>query len=293
MSTPVRNHRIDDIWYKQTSNISKGAIEPSIIVMHYTTGWEGKESRNWLLGSEGGMSNQKTSAHIIIDRDGSAWQIAPFNRRTWHAGPSKHKNLNDINSHSIGIEFQNPGWMKSDGRGNWVDCYGNRKSNQELDDFGGFILADHSRVGSGTFAWPLFTPKQIATGLDIVRILTDRYPIKSILTHEEIDTRGWKTDPGPAFQQQAFIDLVDSDFLESEPHLYAVSATRLNIRGGPGNRFALMDPPGYLPMGTKVMEIRREGSWSFVECRSIPTPIKGLVEGLRGWVHRSYLDLHI
>ena len=155
------------------------------------------------------------------------------------------------------------------------------------------MLADHSRVGSGTFAWPLFTPEQIATGLAIARAITDRYPIKAILTHEEIDTRGWKTDPGPAFQQQAFIDLIDSSFLEDEPQLYNVSATRLNLRGGPGKDSPLMDPPGHLPSGTKVMVMRQEGSWAFVECRSFEAPVKGLTEGLRGWVHRSYLDLHL
>src|SRR5690554_2752601 len=85
----IKNHRIDEIWYKQSSNIG-GTIAPTMIVTHYTTGWSGAGSRDWLLGSAGNTANTGSSAHVVIDRDGKAWQLVPFNRKAWHAGPSRH-----------------------------------------------------------------------------------------------------------------------------------------------------------------------------------------------------------
>lgn len=280
----IKNHRMDDIWYKQTSNLSSGTIEPGIIVTHYTTGWSGEGSRDWLLGAAGNTSNTKSSAHVVIDRDGTAWQIAPFNRRAWHAGPSAYAGLTDINSHSVGLEFVNPGWLKPAGNDVWYDYFGNKKRTKDLEAFGGYELHAHSRVGSGTFAWCLFTPEQIKTGLKIASALVDKYKIKAVVTHEEIDTRGWKTDPGPAFLQSAFQDLVRGvDY-------YVVAATRLNLRGGAGTEFETILPPGYLPSKTTVRVVNRSGGWAFVQVVDPSENIEGLKPGLRGWVHTDYLD---
>ena len=207
----VRNHRIADIWYGQTSNLSSGTITPTVICNHYTTGWSGAGSRDWLMGAAGGTANRGSSAHLVIDRDGTAWQIAPFNRRTWHAGPSRYGTLRNLNSHSIGIELVNPGWLKSDGHGGWVDSYGKRRSSDELEAFGGYMLASHGRIGSGTFAWPLYTEAQIDVTRAIIAALIDKYGIRAIVTHEEIDSRGWKTDPGPAFPHDSFVEMLGED----------------------------------------------------------------------------------
>lgn len=154
----VKNHRIDEIWYKTSSNLSGGKITPRFIVNHYTAGWNGAGARDWLLGAAGGTSNSNSSAHVIIDRDGKAWQIANFNRRAWHAGPSRYGSVDDLNTHSIGLEFVNTGFMKSDGAGAWIDSGGRRMTEQQLNDSGGFVIAPHSIVGSGTYAWPAYTP---------------------------------------------------------------------------------------------------------------------------------------
>ncbi len=286
----IRNHRIDDIWFGQTSNLSgtHRNISPKFIVTHYTTGWDGASSRDWLMGAAGGTSNTDSSAHVVIDRDGTAWQIAPFNRRAWHAGPSRYGSLSDINSHGVGLEFVNPGWLKPDGNGGWVDYFGNRRTTQDLNNFGGFELAPHPRVGSATYAWPLYTEAQLATGRAIALALIDKYPIQAIITHEEIDTRGWKTDPGPAFPQSAFIDLLGED--STDDILYAVNATRLNIRGGATTGAERIDPPGSLPQDTTVKIIRAEAGWAFIEVVHPTGNEPGLEAGLRGWVSMTYLD---
>jgi len=287
----IKNHRIEAIWYRSTSNLSPGRIKPRLVVAHYTTGWHGAASRDWLLGRAGGTDNTASSAHVVIDRDGTAWQIAPFNRRAWHAGPSRYEGLDDINSHGIGIEFVNPGWLEPDGRGQWVDPYGYRKSDEELDQFGGFLLRSNTRLGSRTFAWPLYTREQISVGLSIVRAIADKYQIRDVVSHEAIDTRGWKTDPGPAFPLMTFAQQVAGragGSIESER--YKVTATRLNLRGGPGIDRERIDPPGSLPMHTIVKALQREPPWAFIEVSDTASgEIDGLETGLRGWVHTAYL----
>ena len=48
----IKSHRIDGIWYKQSANIGD-RIKPTLLVTHYTTGWSGQGSRDWLLGAAG------------------------------------------------------------------------------------------------------------------------------------------------------------------------------------------------------------------------------------------------
>src|SRR5688572_22786636 len=175
----VQNHRIPEAWHKQTSNVSKNrTIEPQLIVLHYTTGWDYDGNVNWLLGAAGNTSNASSSAHVVIDRDGTVRQICPFNRRAWHSGPSRHRHWTDINSHGIGIEFLNPGWLKPDGRGGWIDYHGHRRTTSQLDQYGGFIEHKHPRVGGQTYAWPLYPQAQVAAGLAVCRALIDKYDIK-------------------------------------------------------------------------------------------------------------------
>ncbi len=287
----VKNHRIDSIWHKQSSNLSAGTIAPRLIVTHYTTGWSGTGSRDWLLGAAGGSDNTGTSAHVVIDRDGTAWQIAPFNRKAWHAGKSRYGSLSGLNAHSIGLEFVNPGWLKPAGDGQWIDYYGTKKTTAQLEQFGGFVLQPHSTVGSGTFAWPLFTNAQIAIGLEIARAIIAKYDIRAVVTHEEIDTRGWKTDPGPAFPQSTFVDLLNPGADQEGDPRYTVNTTRLNIRGGPGVEHDQVDPPGYLPLGTVVSVLRRSGNWAFVEVAETSGQPDAPEIGVRGWVHGGYLDM--
>ena len=286
----ISNHAIPSIWHKTSSNLSSGTIAPRFIVTHYTANWSGSGARDWLLGAAGGTTNTGSSAHVVIDRDGTAWQIARFNRRAWHAGPSKYGNLKNLNSHSVGLEFVNPGYMKSDGNGGWFDWAGNALSDQALDDRGGYILAPHQIVGSDTYAWPVYTQAQLDTGRAIIQALIDKYDIDDIITHEEIDTRNWKTDPGPAFPQQAFKDMLGEDDDPSTRTVYRVDATRLNIRGGPGTTFERIDPPGNLPQGTEVEVVQRSGVWGYVVVTGVPGTADSVPVGLKGWVHTGYIE---
>ncbi|TPW29477.1 hypothetical protein FJU08_14185 [Martelella alba] len=280
----ISNHKMPAIWYRQSSNIGAEREKPPIvIVLHYTTGWNGKASRDWLMGAAGGSENRNSSAHVVIDRDGTAWQIAGFNRTAWHAGPSRYGEIEGLNHVSVGIEFVNPGWLKPNGLGDFVDPYGRRMTRKKLEAAGGYLLSPHARVGGGTYAWPLFPEAQVEMGLAIVQSLIAAYPIRAIVSHEEIDTRGWKTDPGPAFPFDRFRSLLGevSDREESQ----VVTAGRLNLRGGPGTSYEKIVPPGSLLKGTRVKILKRDRGWAYVA----PEDRSGREGDLRGWVHGSYI----
>jgi N-acetylmuramoyl-L-alanine amidase len=52
---------------------------------------------------------REVSAHYLIGRDGSLYQLVDEQRRAWHAGESYWGGLTDLNSASIGIELDNTG----------------------------------------------------------------------------------------------------------------------------------------------------------------------------------------
>jgi N-acetylmuramoyl-L-alanine amidase len=52
---------------------------------------------------------REVSAHYLIGRDGTLYQLVDENRRAWHAGESYWGGLTDLNSASIGIELDNTG----------------------------------------------------------------------------------------------------------------------------------------------------------------------------------------
>ncbi len=108
------------------------------------------------------------SAHYVIDRDGTIYRLVPEDKRAWHAGVSEWGSMTDLNSHSIGIEFQCPS-----------------PTTEEL----------------GTF-----TDEQIESGLALCRDIIDRYtiPLENVVAHSDI-APGRKKDPGPHFPWDKFV----------------------------------------------------------------------------------------
>ena len=77
---------------------------PSIIVLHYTGMETGEGAEAWLCNPE-----SEVSSHYLVHEDGRVVQMVRETDRAWHAGRGSWQALTDINSHSIGIEIQNPG----------------------------------------------------------------------------------------------------------------------------------------------------------------------------------------
>jgi N-acetylmuramoyl-L-alanine amidase len=77
---------------------------PKYIVMHYTGMTSAQGACDWLCAPE-----SKVSCHYLVDEQGDIFHMVDEDLRAWHAGVSSWKGETDINSHSVGIEIQNPG----------------------------------------------------------------------------------------------------------------------------------------------------------------------------------------
>jgi N-acetylmuramoyl-L-alanine amidase len=88
----------------QNAEMRRDGITPSLLVLHYTGMTSAAKAIEWLARADSGVS-----CHYVIDEDGIVTQMVPEELRAWHAGASSWRGETDINSHSIGIEIQNPG----------------------------------------------------------------------------------------------------------------------------------------------------------------------------------------
>jgi N-acetylmuramoyl-L-alanine amidase len=263
----IKDHKIQGVKYDEANHV-KGVMTPVAIVDHYTAGYNAASAAHV-------FKTTVVAAHVIIDRNGSITQMVPFNRICNHAGPSKYKELSMLNNHAIGIEFVNIGFLKKQG-GNYIDAY----KGVYPRDTSSLVAAKHSRVGSETYYWEPYTSEQLRVGEELTAALLQTYPsIKYIVSHEEIDTRGWKTDPGPAFPLDKF-----KGMLNTTPNLKALvkaKATQsLNVRKGPGTSF---DKATNFPLFPgQVIEIVSELDNSWVEI---------LINGCTlGFVNGAYLS---
>ncbi|WP_089883581.1 N-acetylmuramoyl-L-alanine amidase [Citreimonas salinaria] len=75
-----------------------------MIVLHYTAMKDAVAARDWLCNPE-----SQVSAHYLIGRDGTLWQMVDEDARAWHAGAGAWGACADVNSRSIGIELDNDG----------------------------------------------------------------------------------------------------------------------------------------------------------------------------------------
>jgi N-acetylmuramoyl-L-alanine amidase len=164
---------------------------PDTIIIHYTAGISGESSANWLANP-----TSKVSAHVVIDRSGQIYQIVPFHKVAWHAGPSAYGGRPGFNNFSIGIELDNAGYLKRDGNA-YVSEYGQQYAPADV------IQARHRNENFTRF-WHTYTDEQLLACRDLCLALLETYPeIDQILGHDEISP-GRKQDPGPAFPMHHF-----------------------------------------------------------------------------------------
>lgn len=263
--TYIKNHKVTYAVQEPVMHTTK-KITPRFLVMHYTAGFSAQSAIN-------AYKARRVSAHLTVDLDGTVYQHVPYNVSAWHAGPSRHMGYSGLNSHSIGIEIVNAGWFRKDGNVYYRDNI--RKNASQMPPM---EEHRHARVGGGPFWWPKYTEQQ----LDAVEALTTdilaEYGILDIVTHEEIDTRGWKTDPGPAFPLERYKRLMTTTVphrdLDSDS--YQVTAGTLNVRGGPGTQFEAM---GKVHRGDIVEVIDMRGDWARIDHNGNDD----------GWVHEAYI----
>jgi N-acetylmuramoyl-L-alanine amidase len=81
-----------------------GHSRPSLLILHYTGMKDAGTARSWLKDPR-----SQVSCHYVVDEDGTVLQMVPEERRAWHAGRSAWRDIDDVNSASIGVEIVNPG----------------------------------------------------------------------------------------------------------------------------------------------------------------------------------------
>lgn len=269
----IKQHNLIGIQQQTTPNISSGVIVPKFIVMHYTAGWSAAGSIAWLTDKK-----SKVSSHLVIARDGTITQLAPFNRKTWHAGPSAYEGYKNINSHSIGIELDNAGWMTETSQGEYLGSNGHRISATKMVGVD-TLKASHPNVEGGAEKdWVIYTAKQLMALDSVVDALLEAYPtIEYIVGHDDIDTRNIKSDPGPAFPKNHYLKKLTGR-KDEKPVKYKVDVDVLNVRGGPGVEFERLSV-GPLTKDMSLELLEKKGSWIYVQFNG----------DKKGWVHGRYV----
>lgn len=247
-----------------------GKYTPQYLTMHYTAATSASSTINWFKNPQA-----RASAHLLIDRGGNVTQFAPFNVIAWHAGVSQWGGVVGLNAHSIGIELVNGGRLTKVGEG--FICPVDQRSVAASE----VINARHKNESQNAY-WHQYTEPQLTAALDIAALLVQHYRLKDVLGHEDISPIR-KSDPGPAFPMASFRSRAMGRQNE-RLDLYHTTAN-VNVRSGAGTSFAQVMPFS-LPKGTKVLELKREGNWSFVEVLDVVEDLNDL----EGWVSTKYLE---
>lgn len=244
-----------------------GIIQPKYLIIHYTAGRSAKSSIDWFMNPDA-----NASAHLVIGLDGSITQMVPFNKKAFHAGVSHWAGLEGLNSHSIGIELDNPGKLKQVGN-KWVSWFGQSYPDAKV------LVAAHKQQTTPA-GWHTYTPQQINACIIVSQAIVKHYQLLDILGHDDISP-GRKEDPGPAFSMGSFKSRVLGRSEDRAP-LYKVNTEGTRFRTAPGTDSIII---GKLKKNTKVEFIKSNMDWFLVK---LTTRVAGIVEP-EGWVHSSLL----
>lgn len=92
-------------WYPSPNFTERRGVDcPDMVILHYT-GMDTADAARARLCDPAA----EVSAHYLISEKGVLVQMVAEDMRAWHAGVARWGNIEDVNSHSIGIELANPG----------------------------------------------------------------------------------------------------------------------------------------------------------------------------------------
>lgn len=277
MAFSIRDHRLfrdaRAVDFLRSPYVGAALPEPTkILVIHFTFGGTGRSSADWFRDP----LNKGSSAHVVVDRDGSVIQCVPFNIVAWHAGRSRWGDLVGLNQFALSIELANWGYLKRSGAG-WASYTGMRIS----DPFIGVHKNGNPDGSRSPIGWEPYSEAQLSTAIQIARVFVDTYGVKEIVGHDDIaPDRKW--DPGPAFDMMRFCAQVFGDRgYNGDIRMKVLPSVGLNLRAEPGTQYEVKK---LLAMGTIVQPIERDMLWisvSEIGPSGEPTDT--------GWVHSQYL----
>lgn len=246
---------------------TSGKITPKFLVIHFTAGAVGAiGTAKYFQKPEA-----KTSAHLMLDENGSWAQGVAFDVKAWHAGKSSWAGYTGLNSHSIGIEVCNPGPLTKTASGSYKTWWGKEIDSADV------IEGPHPNDPTGpVYGWVPFTSAQVNAIIEVGQLLMQEYNLQECVGHDMI-APGRKSDPGMCMDRRVY-DMINDTRGDEEEYVWTVANVNeyLNGRAGPGTNHAVVKT---LPVGTPVEVLHRQGLWWFVD-----TP-----DGQDVWVHSKFL----
>ena len=199
-----------DVTVKPSCNFSRRIDEKNIIgiVIHYTNG-DSDGSSSWFQTRYPG-----TSAHYIIDRDGSVIQSVPEAYTAYHLGcywsrtnceicPDSLCNnsgyFTDPIETTIAIELENAGPIFEQEDGTFINVF-HRKIEEDSNVY--FYYGMDKRHKASRY-YQSYTEEQLNTLQNLIDSIETRYGHKMIVVgHDDIQQAS--LDPGPAFPRDEF-----------------------------------------------------------------------------------------
>lgn len=240
---------------------------PKDLIIHYTASAL-QSTLNTFLAPNG------TSAHLVIDRDGTIYQLVPFNKQAFHAGSSVWDQNSNFNGRSIGIELINMGWNIKGLPPSEVVTLNHKHK---------FITEKH---------WHKYSAAQLLALYSITKQLLRTYNLQRILGHDDISA-GRKQDPGPAFSWDDY----RKEIFGSANNIGKVFKTKVadvNLRKGDGANYEVIKA---LPKGYEVGLIETWNNWSRVylvnSAAEVVKSEKGKQVNIKqmGWIRSDLLEI--
>lgn len=156
---------------------------PSGMVVHYPVSMSVK-------GTIRVLKRKKLGVHIIIDREGRVWQLAPFNIHLAHAGSSSWNGSEGrtLNDEYLGVEVL--GWGKLTKKGKDLYTEYGRKIDPEDIRYSG----DNSNIDRGYYHKFTRAQEEALLLFSEWAVKNFKFPFKSICGHDEC--KKGKVDPG-------------------------------------------------------------------------------------------------
>jgi N-acetylmuramoyl-L-alanine amidase len=276
----IANDRLDFATPLPLNHVGRD-FEPWRIVLHYSAGSTRQSAVNALNGNN-------LSYHVLIDRDGKAFQTRPFTKHAAHAGRSNWKsaggiaNGSSLNHDSIGICFINLGQFGFFKDGVWFHGF-DRQTHKFIKP----SIAD-AEANKATLIytparathWSPYEPAQIETCDRILKDLIATYHIEEIVGHHDIAI-GDKPDPGPLCPLEDWrVNLKMRGSLGLQSEVNSADGT-LNLRDRPGGS------------DSKVVATLRNGDVVHIRAVTYTSASRGLVPPSSGRALSAWASVDI
>jgi N-acetylmuramoyl-L-alanine amidase len=241
-------------------------IDPDYVVVHYTATDTASSAVDWFMNTS--SNPDRIAAHIVLDLDGTITQLVPFNQKANHAGTSTWDGVDNFNSHSIGIEIVNTGFVEKLSNGSFRRMVGTDKNKKPI--YKTYPATDSNRIikgrhkhkfwtGKDNQNWFIFPDAQLKALYTLCKVLFQTYHLVNAVGHDDISPAR-KPDPGPAFPWDVFKTTVFGS-TNNSGNIFTVNTEGANLR----NSFSTSAPVlKKLTLGYELGLIETNGQWSKV-----------------------------